>query len=89
MELAPAWDAHSCVPLLADYDLASLQRQIDCGAYYNSINVGMDFNPLADIVQIIAEFRKRISELDFLIQVTSFADIQHARAQGSLGCHLI
>ncbi len=84
MALTPAWDAHSCVPLFAEYDLASLQRHIDCGAYYISINIGMDFNPLADIVQIIAGFRRRISELDFLIQVESFSDIERARVEGKL-----
>jgi len=84
MKLVPVWDAHSCVPLLADYDLASLQKHIDCGAYYISINIGMDFNALEDIVQIIAGFRKRISELDFLIQVETFADVERARAQGKL-----
>jgi len=84
MELVPVWDAHTCVPLLADYDLSSLQRHLDCGAYYISINIGMDFNPLAEIVQIIAGFRKRIAELDFLIQVESFADVERARSQGKL-----
>ena len=84
MRLVPVWDAHSCVPLLADYDLSSLQRHIDCGAYYISINIGMDFTPLADIVQIIAGYRKCISELDFLLQVESFADIERARAEGKL-----
>ncbi|NQZ30526.1 MAG: membrane dipeptidase [Oceanospirillaceae bacterium] len=84
MALVPVWDAHTCVPLLSDYNLASLQRHIDCGAYYISINIGMDFNPLADIVQIIAGFRKSISETDYLIQVESFADIERARVQGKL-----
>lgn len=84
MKTLPVWDAHTCVPLLADYDLASLQRHIDCGAYYISINIGMDFNPLSDIIQIIAGFRKRISELDFLIQVNSFAEVERAKREGKL-----
>ncbi|MFT5707718.1 MAG: membrane dipeptidase [Oceanospirillaceae bacterium] len=84
MAVTPVWDAHTCVPLFAEYDLASLQRHIDCGAYYISINIGMDFNPLADIVQIIAGFRRRISELDFLIQVNSFADVIRAQQTGKL-----
>ncbi|REG84934.1 dipeptidase [Marinomonas pollencensis] len=82
--MIPVWDAHTCVPLLPDYDLASLQRHIDCGAYYISINIGMDFNPLSDIIQIIAGFRQRISELDFLIQVDSYADVERAKREGKL-----
>ncbi len=84
MKAIPVWDAHTCVPLFAEYDLASLQRHIDCGAYYISINIGMDFNPLADIIQIIAGFRKRINELDFLIQVNSYADVERAQREGKL-----
>ena len=84
MTTIPVWDAHTCVPLIPEYDLASLQRHIDCGAYYISINIGMDFNPLSDIIQIIAGFRERISELDFLIQVESFADVERAQREGKL-----
>ena len=82
--MIPVWDAHTCVPLMPEYDLASLQRHIDCGAYYISINIGMDFNPLSDIIQIIAGFRQRINELDFLIQVESFADVERAQREGKL-----
>jgi len=44
----------------------------------------MDFTPLHDIVQIIAGFRQRISELDFLIQVNDFADVERAKREGKL-----
>ena len=44
------WDAHSCVPLKADYDLASLKRHRDAGFDFVSINVGMDMTPVSDIV---------------------------------------
>lgn len=84
LSITPVWDAHTCVPLFPEYDLASLQRHIDCGAYYISINIGMDFNPLEEIIKIIAGFRKRISELDFLIQVNSFADVERAQREGKL-----
>ncbi|MDV7103640.1 membrane dipeptidase [Vibrio sp. TH_r3] len=84
MTRTPVWDAHTCVPLFAEYNLASLQRHIDCGAYYISINVGMDFNPLSEIIQIIAGFRKRIDELDFLVQVNDFSDVERAQREGKL-----
>lgn len=84
MAVIPVWDAHTCVPLFPEYDLASLKRHIDCGAYYISINIGMDFNPLEDIIQIIAGFRERISELDFLIQVNDFSDVERAQREGKL-----
>ena len=84
MTKIPVWDAHTCVPLLPEYDLASLQHHIDCGAYYISINIGMDMNPLDKIIQIIAGFRKRINELDFLIQVETFADVARAKREGKL-----
>ncbi|MGX9419149.1 dipeptidase [Vibrio sp. WJH972] len=82
--MIPVWDAHTCVPLNPTYDLASLERHISNGAYYISINIGMDFNPLSEIIQIIAGFRKRISELDFLVQVNSFADVERAQREGKL-----
>ncbi|MDB1123374.1 dipeptidase [Vibrio algarum] len=84
MAKTPVWDAHTCVPLFPEYDLASLKRHIDCGAYYISINIGMDFNPLEEIIQIIAGFRKRINELDFLIQVNNFSDVERAQREGKL-----
>lgn len=84
MSVTPVWDSHTCVPLFPEYDLTSLQRHIDCGAYYISINVGMDFNPLDSIIQTIAGFRKQISEIDFLIQVEDFSDVERAQREGKL-----
>jgi membrane dipeptidase len=44
----------------------------------------MDFNPIQDIIQIIASFRQQIKHSDFMIQAESFADIEKAERLGKL-----
>ena len=78
------WDAHSCVPLKADYDLASLKRHRDAGFDYVSINVGMDMTPIADVVSMIASFREQIARSPDLIAARSIEDVRSAAEQGKL-----
>ncbi len=78
------WDAHSCVPLKADYDLASLKRHRDAGFDYVSINVGMDMTPISDVVSMIASFREQIARSEDFIAARSIADVRSAAAQGKL-----
>ena len=78
------WDAHSCVPLKADYDLSSLKRHRDAGFDYVSINVGMDMTPIADVVSMIASFREQIARSPDLIAARSIEDVRSAAEQGKL-----
>lgn len=56
------WDAHACLPLLDDADVAALKAHRDAGVDFVSVNVGMDFNPVADIFRFIAYFRNEIEK---------------------------
>jgi membrane dipeptidase len=44
---ALVWDAHACLPLLPQQSMAALERHRSAGANHVSVNVGMDFNPVA------------------------------------------
>ena len=78
------WDAHSCVPLRADYDLASLERHRDAGFDFVSINVGMDMTPLSDVVSVIASFREQIARSPEYIAARSIDDVRAAAKQEKL-----
>lgn len=78
------WDAHSCVPLRADYDLASLGRHRDAGFDFVSINVGMDMTPIADVVSMIASFREQIVHHPDLLPARSIEDVRNAAEQNKL-----
>ena len=78
------WDAHSCVPLTADYDLASLKRHRDAGFDFVSINVGMDMTPLADVVSMIASFREQLAQSPDFLPARSIEDVRTAAAQSKL-----
>ena len=54
---AIVWDAHACLPLEYNGHMSSLQRHREAGATFVSVNVGMDFNPLGQVVRVIAGFR--------------------------------
>ena len=54
------WEAHTCLPLHANASFAPLDRYRTAGVHYASINVGMDMNPLSQILPVIAAFRARL-----------------------------
>ncbi len=78
------WDAHSCVPLHRDADLNILRRHLACGYSFVSINVGMDFNPLDQILSVLASFRRQISDSTFMIAAHSTDDVVYAHREGLL-----
>jgi len=78
------WDAHSCVPLTADYDIGSLRRHRDAGFDFVSINVGMDMTPIADVVSLIASFRAQIARDPEFVAARSIEDVRTAAQQGKL-----
>ena len=82
---ALVWDAHSCLPLSPEVDITVLQRHHESGVDFLSINVGMDMNPLVDIIQIIASFRRQIAALDDqFIQVVGIDDVRRAKREGKM-----
>ena len=78
------WDAHSCVPLHPDADLDILRRHLACGFSFVSINVGMDFNPIDQIMSVLASFRQQIAESSFMIAAQNTDDITRAHREGLL-----
>jgi hypothetical protein len=54
------WDAHACLPLHEAADLAVLERHRRAGCSFVSVNVGMDMNPLAQIMKVLASFRAQL-----------------------------
>lgn len=78
------FDAHSCLPLSPKASLETLHRYRLKGTRYISINVGMDFNPLSQIMTVIASFRRQIAEDPLFIQAQSIADVHLAVADNRL-----
>ena len=77
-------DCHSCLPLRGDTDIGQLRLHYDAGVRYVSINVGMDMNPLAQVMRTIAGFRAQIKRTPWLLQAERYADIETAFARNRL-----
>jgi membrane dipeptidase len=82
---ALVWDAHSCLPLDPAIDVGVLARHRAAGISYVSINVGMDFNPLAQCIRVLAAFRAFLAEHpeDYALAGT-VAEIEAAKRAGRL-----
>ena len=79
------WEAHTCLPLHPDARFAPLERYRTAGVHYVSINVGMDMNPLSQILPVIASFRAQIAgQPDRFVLPHTVADIERARHEGKL-----
>lgn len=79
------WDAHACLPLHPDASFAPLERFAAAGVNYVSINVGMDMNPVAQVMSVIAGFRARLTaQPDKYVLARHVADIDTAKASGRL-----
>lgn len=79
------WEAHACLPLHPDADFSPLDRLREAGVHYVSVNVGMDMNPVAQIVSVLAAFRARIAAHPArFVLARSVADIERAAASGAL-----
>ena len=79
------WDALSCVPLLSGIDMGILRRHKQSGFDYVSINVGMDMNPVEQIMKTIAWFRQWLNRHpnEFVLAGT-MEDVKAAKAAGKL-----
>lgn len=79
------WEAHTCLPLHPDASFAPLEAYRAAGVNYVCINVGMDMNPLQQILPVIAAFRARLlAQPDLYRLVRHVQDIEQARATGQL-----
>ena len=55
------WEAHACLPLHPQADFAPIDRLRAAGVNYVSINIGMDMNPLSQVMSVIGGFRATIA----------------------------
>src|SRR5262249_47911774 len=79
------WDAHTCLPLKFGLDMSDIERHRQAGATFVSINVGMDFNPLGQVIRVIAGFRDWLGRHhDKDILAGTVADVHRAKQEGRL-----
>lgn len=79
------WDAHSCLPIKAGVDISDLERHRASGIDYVSVNVGMDFNPLAQVTRVIATYRAWIAARpDKYVLAGTVGDVRRAKSAGKL-----
>lgn len=79
------WEAHACLPLHPQADFAPIDRLHAAGVNYVSINIGMDMNPLAQVMSVIAGFRATIAARpDKYLLASTVQDITGAAADGRL-----
>ncbi len=84
MPVTIRWDAHSCVPLQPDYAIAVLERHLEAGFTFVSINVGMDMNPVEQIMPVLASFARQIEAAPRLVQARTIDDVVAAAQAGKL-----
>ena len=79
------WEAHACLPLHPQADFAPIARFHAAGVNYVSINIGMDMNPLPQVMAVIAGFRATIAvQPERYVLAASVQDIHDAAAAGKL-----
>ncbi len=79
------WDAHACLPLIPGHSMEALERHRAAGVSFVSVNVGMDMNPMAQIMRIIAGFRAWLEQhSDHFLLAGSVADVERAKREGKL-----
>jgi membrane dipeptidase len=79
------WEAHACLPLHPQASFAPVDQMQDAGVHYVSINVGMDMNPLSQIMSVVAGYRSTIAaNPQRYVLACSVADIERAQTQGAI-----
>ncbi len=79
------WEAHACLPLHPKADFGPIARFHAAGVNYVSINIGMDMNPLAQVMATIAGFRASIAaDPKRYVLVNSVQEIRAAASAGKL-----
>jgi len=75
------WDAHACLPLHPEASLAPLLRYAEAGLHYVSINVGMDLNPIEQVMTTLASFREGVERAPHLRLATDLDGLRVERAR--------
>ncbi len=79
------WEAHACLPLHPQADFSPIEQFHAAGVNYVSINIGMDMNPLSQVMATIAGFRATIAASpQRYVLVNSAQDIRDAASAGKL-----
>jgi membrane dipeptidase len=79
------WESHACLPLHPAASFEPIDRLREAGVNYVSINVGMDMNPVAQVMAVIAGFRASIAAQPERFRLAGrVADIGHAQAGGQI-----
>jgi membrane dipeptidase len=79
------WEAHACLPLDPRADFSPLDEYRAAGVDYVSINVGMDMNPVTQVLAVLAGFRARCAARpDRYALVASVDEIERASKAGKL-----
>lgn len=79
------WDAHTCLPLVPNGSMADLERHRAAGVTFVSVNVGMDLNPLAQVMRTIAGFRAWLAaHTERFLLAGSAVDVERAKREGKL-----
>ena len=79
------WEAHACLPLHPQADFAPMDRLRAAGVDYVSINIGMDMNPLSQVMSVIGGFRATIAaHPDRYVLASGVNDIERAATDGML-----
>jgi membrane dipeptidase len=79
------WDAHACLPLIPGHSMGALERHRAAGVSFVSVNVGMDMNPVAQVMRVIAGFRAWLADhSDRFLLAGSVADVERAKREGKL-----
>ena len=79
------WDAHICLPLHPQASFAPIDALHAAGVNYVSINVGMDMNPVSQILSVLAGYRATLAANPQRYRlVHTVADIEAAAAAGQM-----
>ncbi len=79
------WESHACLPLHPDADFTPIDNFRKMGVHYVSINVGMDMNPVPQVMSVLGAFRSKIAaQPDKFVLAGSVADIEAAKAKGAI-----
>lgn len=79
------WESHACLPLHPQASFEPIEQLRAAGVHYVSINVGMDMNPVSQVMAVLAGFRASIAaQPDRYLLAGSVADIQRAQSGGQI-----
>ena len=79
------WESHACLPLHPQADFGPIEQFHAAGVNYVSINIGMDMNPISQVLSVIAGFRATIAaHPERYVLADTVHDIEAAAASGKL-----